>query len=94
MQNLPASSKTIKTIEDLTEVMSMWETRTKKWEESILEKGIEQGVERGMERGMEKRDLEITERMISNGMSNSDIRKTTGISLNKIERIRKHKRSR
>ena len=76
----------------------MWETRTKKWEESILEKGIEQGIEqgieRGMERGMEKRDLEITERMISNGMSNSDIRKTTGISLNKIERIRRHQRSR
>jgi predicted transposase/invertase (TIGR01784 family) len=71
------------------EVMSMFETRTKKWEESIFEKGIEKGIEKGME----KRALEITERMIKNGMSNADIRKITGISLNKIEVIRKHKRS-
>jgi predicted transposase/invertase (TIGR01784 family) len=90
MQNFPASSKTIKTIEDLTEVMSMWETRVKKYYDEVLE----QGIEKGIEKGIEQKEQEITEKMIRGGMSNYDIRKITGMTLSKIERMRRHRRSR
>jgi len=81
LQNLPAESKTITSIEDISEVLSMYETRTKKWAESVLEQGIEQGIE--------KRDLEITEKMIRNKMTDSDIRKITGMAPLKIRQIRR-----
>ncbi|NLE02956.1 MAG: hypothetical protein GX640_24060 [Fibrobacter sp.] len=41
IHNLPASSKTIQRIEDLTEVKSMLETNTKNWEKAVFEKGVE-----------------------------------------------------
>ena len=50
IHNLTADSNTIKRIEDLTEVKSMLETNTKKWEKEIFEKGIEKGIEKGMEK--------------------------------------------
>ena len=64
----------------------MFETKTKQWEESIFEKGIEKGIE--------KRDDEIVEKMILNDMCNANIRKITGVSLSKIEQIRKRVRKR
>ena len=81
LHQIPASSKTIKRIEDLTEVKSMLETNTKNWENAVYEKGIEKGIE--------KNQCEIVERMTENGMSNAEIRKITGLSLQKIAQIRK-----
>lgn len=84
LQDITEKTKTIESIEDITEVLSMFETRTKKWEQSVLEKGIEKGIE--------KRDLEIVGKMLENGMSDADIRKITGLSFQKIEQIRKRVR--
>jgi predicted transposase/invertase (TIGR01784 family) len=101
IQKLPKTSKAIEKIEDLMEVASMFEANTKKWEESVfergneqgyergIEKGIEQGIEKGFERGIEQAQLEIITKMISNGIDTSDIHKITGVSLSKIEQIRK-----
>jgi predicted transposase/invertase (TIGR01784 family) len=77
MQKLPKTSKAIENIKDLMEVSSMFEANTKKWEDSVLERGIE------------KTQLEIIEKMLLNGMSTSDIRKITGVSLVRIEQVRK-----
>jgi hypothetical protein len=85
MEKLPAESKTITSIEDIAEVLSMYETRTKRWEASVLERGIEQGIE--------KRDLEIVDKMIRNNMSNAEIRKITGMSISKIEQIRRKRKT-
>ena len=72
----------------------MLEANTKKWENAVLEKGIEKGIdigiEKGIEKGIMKRDVEITEKMIANNMSNEDIRKITGMSLSKINALRKN----
>lgn len=73
--------KELNTVEDLTEVGSMLETNVKIWEEKILEKGIEKGIE--------KRDLEIVTKMIENGINSADIRKMTGLSLAKVEQIKR-----
>ena len=81
IHNLPVNSKTIQRIEDLTEVKSMLETNTRNWEKMVFERGIEKGIE--------KTHIEIVEKMAENGMSNSDIRKITGLSLAKIAQIRK-----
>jgi predicted transposase/invertase (TIGR01784 family) len=81
IHNLPANSKTIQRIEDLTEVKSMLEANTKNWEKAVLEKGI--GI------GVEKNQIEMVERMAENGISNADIRKITGLPLNRIVLIRK-----
>ncbi|MBN1601310.1 MAG: hypothetical protein JW915_06860, partial [Chitinispirillaceae bacterium] len=61
------------------------ETNTKNWEKAVLEKGIGIGVEKGIGIGVEKMVIKMAE----NGMSNADIRKITGLSLNKIVLIRK-----
>jgi predicted transposase/invertase (TIGR01784 family) len=121
MQKLPKTSKAIEKIEDLMEVASMFEANTKKWEESVfergvvcgneqgfergneqgyergiekgieqgIEQGIEKGIEKGFERGVEQAQLEFITKMISNGIDTSDIHKITGVSLGKIEQIRK-----
>jgi hypothetical protein len=76
MQKLPKTSRAIKNVKDLMEVSSMFEANTKKWEATILERGIERGIEQGIERGIgrgieqgiEKRDLEIVDKMIRNDM--------------------------
>ena len=81
IHKLPANSKTISRIEDLTEVQSMLETNTKNWEKSVFEKGIEKGIE--------KTQIEMVEKMVLNGMNNTDIRKITGLSLQKITQMRK-----
>ena len=58
----------------------MLEENTKKWEASVLERGIGLGIEKGIELGIKKRDVEIAEKMVENQMSNTDIRKITGLS--------------
>jgi predicted transposase YdaD len=93
MEKLPAESKTITSIEDIAEVLSMYETRTKRWEASVLERGVEKGKLIGHEEGIEKRDLEIVEKMILNNMSNAEIRKITGMSISKIEQIRRKRKA-
>jgi len=94
IHDISADSKMIRKIEDLSEVKSMLEANTKKWENAVLEKGIEKGIdigiEKGIEKGIMKRDVEITEKMIANNMSNEDIRKITGMSLSKINALRKN----
>ncbi len=77
IHQLPTNSRTIQQIEDLTEVKSMLETNTKNWEKAVFEKGVE------------KRDFEVVQKMAENGMSNTDIRKITGLSLQKIAQILK-----
>jgi len=97
IQKLPKTSKTIKTIQDLTEVSSMLESNTKKWEQSVLERGIEQGIEqgiekgieRGIEQGIEKGIGQVADKLIKRGMKNSDIRTITGLSFGKIDGLRK-----
>jgi hypothetical protein len=55
------------------------------WEKAVLEKGI--GI--GEEKGADKTFTIITQNMITNGMSDADISKFTGLSLNKIAQIRR-----
>ncbi|NLD91260.1 MAG: Rpn family recombination-promoting nuclease/putative transposase [Fibrobacter sp.] len=83
LQRLPPTSKTIKTINDLAEVSSMLETRTKQWEERVLEKGIEQGIEQGIEINT----IELVKSMKKNGVTIETIRKITGLSMEKIKQI-------
>ena len=59
-----------------------------------FERGIEKGIERGIEKGIEQNQTHTVEKMILNDMSNTDIRKITGVSLHKIEEIRKRLRKR
>jgi predicted transposase/invertase (TIGR01784 family) len=77
IHNLPTNSKTIQSMEDLTEVKSMLETNTKNWEKAVFEKG------------MDKKAIEVAEKMIENGMNNADIRKITSLSLSRISQIRR-----
>ncbi len=81
INKLPANSKIIRRIEDLTEVKSMLETNTKNWEKAVFEKGIEKGIE--------KTQIEIVEKMANSGISNAEIRKITGMPLKKISQIKK-----
>ena len=76
---MPPTSKTIKTINDLAEVSSMLETRTKLWEEKILEKGIEKGID--------MRDNAVILRLHKMGMELPFISKATGLSIEKINAI-------
>jgi DNA-binding transcriptional regulator GbsR (MarR family) len=64
LQQLPVESKTISSIEDITEVLSMYETRTKQW-------------------------ATIFRTPHALGLKTSDIRKITGMSISKIEQLRK-----
>jgi len=54
-----------------------------------IERGIEQGIQKGIEKGIEKKAVETAERMIEKGISNEDIRDITGLSINKIEELKK-----
>ncbi|MCX7727763.1 MAG: hypothetical protein N2053_13065, partial [Chitinispirillaceae bacterium] len=74
---------TIERIEDLKEEFGMLETKFKKWEESVYEKGIEKGIE--------KERIEIAEKLIERGVEDEEIRIITGLSLNKILEVRKRK---
>lgn len=55
--------------------------------EEGLAEGLEKGLEKGIEKGIEKRDCEIVLKMVENGISNEDIQKITGLTIDKIEQI-------
>lgn len=64
-----------------------------------IEKALKDGgdimptiAEKWVQEGKEKRDEEITERMIKAGLDNAEIRNLTGLSIKKIEEIRKSSR--
>jgi len=59
--------------------------------QSLIREGMEKGKAEGMEKGMEKGKLEAARNMISRGMPNVDIRDITGLSIRKIQQIRKEK---
>ena len=60
--------------------------------QSIADELIKEGIEKGFEKGLEQTQLQIVEKMILNGISNQDIRKITGVSMSRIEQIRKKSR--
>ena len=74
-QKISKRSSTIKTLEDLTEVSSMWETAVKKHDE----------------KGIEKAKIDYTLKMIKNGIGNALIRDVTGLSIKTIQSLRKSK---
>jgi len=45
-------------------------------------------AEKWVQEGVEKKEIEITEKMISLEMNNTEIRKITGLSIKKISQIR------
>jgi len=79
--NHPHISGSIKTVEDISSTLESFSVYTKKIESSIFEKGIELGIE--------KTQLKTAEKMLENNIAISDIHKITGLSLAKIEQIRK-----
>jgi predicted transposase/invertase (TIGR01784 family) len=64
-------------------------TIAEKWYQDGVEKGIEKGIERGIEKGIEEGKIEDAHRMIDKGMTNADIRDITGLSIKKIQELRK-----
>jgi predicted transposase/invertase (TIGR01784 family) len=67
-------------------------TIAEKWVQEGFEKGIEKGIEQGIEKGIEEGKLEAACKMILRGMDNAAIKDITGLSLPKIEELRKKKR--
>ena len=54
-----------------------------------VEEGIEIGREKGREEGMEKREKEIALNLIESGLDNETISKATGLTIRKINQLRK-----
>ncbi|MCX7726601.1 MAG: hypothetical protein N2053_07105, partial [Chitinispirillaceae bacterium] len=71
----------------LKEEFGMLETKFKKWEESVWERGREEGLSVGLERGK----LEDAEKMIELGMDDNEIHIITGLSFQRIADLRKKK---
>jgi len=90
-------NKLMEQVDNLQEVKAMFETRLKKSLEEQYEKGTEHGFEKGTEHGFEKGTeygfekgtIAIAENMIREGMDNKQIRIITGLSMKKIEALRK-----
>ncbi|MCX7726733.1 MAG: hypothetical protein N2053_07775, partial [Chitinispirillaceae bacterium] len=86
---------TIERIEDLKEEFGMLETKFKKWEESVLERGRvegrEEGLSVGLERGREEGLERAAEGMIERGIDDNEIHIITGLSFQKIADLRKKK---
>ena len=53
-----------------------------------IEEGIEKGIQQGLQQGAEKRNLEIADRLIAKGMSDSEIAEITGLSESTIQQLR------
>jgi predicted transposase/invertase (TIGR01784 family) len=69
LQKIPKSAKTITTIKDIAEVATMFETRTKKYEERVFNAGIEKGIEQGIEKGIEEGMLTDKQHVLIDQMS-------------------------
>ena len=57
-------------------------------EEKGILKGIEQGLEKGLEQGAKQEKIEIVKNLIQNGLDSKLISKSTGLSLEEIEKLR------
>ncbi len=57
-------------------------------EEKGILKGIEQGLEKGLEHGAKQEKIEIVKNLIQNGLDSKLISKSTGLSLEEIEKLR------
>ena len=55
---------------------------------TIAEKWIQEGIEKGVEKGVEKGKIEVAEKMVRMGMTNTEIRKMTGLKISKIDEVR------
>ena len=89
---IDGNSKLITVIDDLGKVKNMLETRAKKWEKEVWEKGREQGVEQGRVEGREQGRVEGIEQtalnMIKNNEPEEKIVLYTGLSMEQIAGIR------
>ena len=61
--------------------------------EAIRQRGFEEGIEKGFEKGYEQGILQVAKRLIDMGLDNSAIAAATGLSQDKIERLRNPFRS-
>lgn len=57
-------------------------------EKKGIEKGIEKGIKKGIEKGRKERDTEIAKKLIENGLDDSLIASTTGLSIETIKQLR------
>jgi predicted transposase/invertase (TIGR01784 family) len=78
-QKTSRKSSTIRTISDLTEVSSMWETAVKKHDRKVFEQGSSEAK------------MESARKLIKKGMDNAFIRDVTGLSVAAIQSLRKKK---
>ena len=67
VQKITLKTKQIKTIENITEVSTMWEAAVRRHEEALLNKGVEKGIEKG--KILEKQDILIDHCAIKFGKS-------------------------
>ena len=58
-------------------------------EEKGIQKGIEEGVKQGLEQGAKQRNIEIAKNLIQNGLDNELVSKSTGLSIEEVEELRK-----
>ncbi len=86
--NIDENSNLIKGIDGLVEVKNMLETRAKKWEKEVWEKGREEGREEGIEKGIEKGIEQTALNMIKNEVPDEKIALYTGLSMEQITRLR------
>ena len=53
-----------------------------------MEKGLAEGMKKGMEKGMNKRSLEITRKMLANGMDAATVMEITGLSKSQLQQLK------
>ena len=56
--------------------------------EQGVKQGLEQGVKQGLEQGAKQRNVEIAKNLIQNGLDNELISKSTGLSVEEVEKLR------
>ena len=67
------------------------DTAKREGKEEGLAEGMEKGLAEGMERGMTQRSLEITRKMLANGMDTATVMKITGLSAEEILLLKREK---
>lgn len=67
----------------------MLATRLEEWKKGIYTKGVEEGLEKGIEKGAELRNREIARQLIQEGVDESVIAKTCGLSMEQIAALKK-----
>ena len=56
--------------------------------EQGVKQGLEQGVKQGLEQGAKQEKIEIAKNLIQNGLDNELISKSTGLSVEEVEKLR------